>query len=561
MSLPKEPRQLMINLMYLVLTALLAMNVSSEILNAFKTIGKSIDRSNKAQKERNEATTGAFDGFLEDPKASAPKKAKVEKAKLLVTQVNDKTNTLISQLEGYKVKIIEASGGYEVVNGVKQIKKIDDLDGGTHVMVEGGNGKKMLQAMMAYKEDLAGLVPLDWGEDVIPAGNGNNPEFLKKLPLTFEVEKNSENKGDWSIYNFQMSPTIATTTLIDKYISDIRASQAAALDEIWSKATGEPLDKAEIKKEDYIRTQAKPLPDYAVIVAADNNYVLPGERFTARIMLGTYNKKANNLSFTVNGQTIPVVEGIGQFSAIATNEIGPRQLNVIAKFTDTMPGNSTQLVQRTIPITKPAQYFVGESQATISLDKMNVFYVGVDNPITMSASGIQASKLTYSAENCTVTRDAASGVNKYIVRPTKAGQMAKITLFGELPDGSKKSWENKYRVKNIPDPYPVVAGKKGGAACANEIKVQEAIFAKLDAFDFDVKFEVISYEIFYVPKRGEPLQGNGRNNLLNGAVDQSVRAVIEKLAPGGKLYFDNIKVKMPDGRIRNVGSIVFNINC
>jgi len=90
MSLPKEPRQLMINLMYLVLTALLAMNVSSEILNAFKTIGKSIENSNKSTIDRNAAVTGAFTKYIEDPKTLETKKAKVQAALLLANIVNQK---------------------------------------------------------------------------------------------------------------------------------------------------------------------------------------------------------------------------------------------------------------------------------------------------------------------------------------------------------------------------------------------------------------------------------------------------------------------------------------
>jgi gliding motility-associated protein GldM len=559
MALPKEPRQLMINLMYLVLTALLAMNVSSEILNAFKTIGKSISRSNAAQDARNQATTGAFEEFLKDPKANAEKKAKVTAAKVLADQVNEKTAALIAQLEGYKVEIVKASGGYDEKG---QIMKIDDLDGGTHVMIEQGKGNKMLQSMKQFKEDVAGLVPLAW-DKMEAAGNGNNPDVFNNLPLSFEVEKNEENKGDWAYYNFHMSPTIANVTLIDKFISDIRGSQAAALDEIWAKATGEPLDKPETKTQinKYIHQVPRPFNDYAIIVAADNNYVLPGERFHAKIMMGTYNKALKNLSITVNGQNYPVgPDGAVDYSVIASDVVGPRELNVTARFNDTVPGTKT-IKPITVTLPKPVQYFVGEAQATISLDKMNVFYVGVDNPITMSASGIQAGKLTYSAENCDITKDA--GLNKYIVRPIKAGTQAKITMYGELPDGSKKTFGPYiYRVKNIPDPYPIVAGSRGGALCAAQVRVQQAIFAKLDAFDFQVAFNVVSFEISFQPKRGEGIEGSGKNFYLTGPnADPSVKAVMDAIKLGGKLYFDNIRVKMPDGRIRNIGSLMYNINC
>ncbi|MBK8684581.1 MAG: hypothetical protein IPN26_06100 [Bacteroidetes bacterium] len=112
MALPKEPRQLMINLMYLVLTALLAMNVSSEILNAFKTIGKSIANSNKAVEERNKLVTDHFQEYINDEDAKPEKREKVKQALLLANQVNEKTEAIVSELKKYKQLIIEASGGW-----------------------------------------------------------------------------------------------------------------------------------------------------------------------------------------------------------------------------------------------------------------------------------------------------------------------------------------------------------------------------------------------------------------------------------------------------------------
>jgi gliding motility-associated protein GldM len=552
MSLPKEPRQLMINLMYLVLTALLAMNVSSEILNAFKTIGKSISNSNKAVESRNELFSGEFQKFLDDPKASPEKKKKVSDAMGLVEQVNNKTKALVAQIESYKEMIIQASGGRDDKG---EIKRIDDLDGGTRVMIEEGNGAKFLEALKTFKTDIAGLVPID--DKVITApGNGASQEIYKNLPLDFSVTPSEENKNsDWSYYNFHMSPTIANVTLLDKYISDVRASQAMALDQIWAKATGERREKPFVNP--------KVFNEYAIIVSADNNYVLPGEKFHARIMMGTYNKNLKNLSFQVNGQNVNVVDGVADYSTIAPTAIGPKTINVTARFNDTITNENGEKVIKPVTVTlpKPVQYFVGESQASISLDKMNVFYVGVDNPITISASGIPAGSISPVTENCTLTK--TGGVNQYIVRPTKAGTKAKISLVGTLADGSKKTFDPfEYRVKNIPDPYPVIAGKRGGQACANELRVQQAVFAKLDAFDFDVKFEVVSFDVFYTPKRGEPLEGTSKSFYLNGPnADPSVRSVMDALKPGGKLYFDNIRVKMPDGRIRNIGSVVYVINC
>jgi gliding motility-associated protein GldM len=545
MSLPKEPRQLMINLMYLVLTALLAMNVSSEILNAFKTIGKSIENSNKSTIDRNAAVTGAFSKYINDPKTLETKKVKVQAALLLANTVNQKTKDIIAQIDNYKEMIIKEAGG-RLENG--EYKAIDNLDAGTHIMVDQGNGPKLMKMLQDFKDEIAGQVPLD-GENIVAPGKGQNKEIYDILPLNFNVEKNAEGEiQDWSTANFHMSPLIANVTLLDKYKNDVLACQSVALDNIWSKATGEKVDK------EFINPVARTMDDYVIMVSADNNYLLPGEKYKARIVLGTYNKRLNNLRFNVGGQTITAVNGVAEYTAIASGS-GPKTFSVTATFMDSVAGNVRSVRQRTVTLEKPAQYFVGEAQASISLDKMNVFYIGVDNPITLSASGVTAGNLVATPEGCTLTKSA--GVNKYLVRVTSPGK-SYISLSAKLSDGTTKNFgKYEYRVKYIPDPKASFANKFGGVAGANELKSQIGIVAKLENFDFDAKFNVISYEYFYQPKRGTPLEGT-MNGMFTNVGD--IKSVMDKLKPGDKLFFDRIMAVGPDKRPRNLGTLAFSIN-
>lgn len=538
----------MINLMYLVLTALLAMNVSSEILNAFKTIQQSIANSNKSVEERNNAVTGAFADYIKDPKTNAEKKAQVVAAQGLAEQVNQKTTVLITQIDKYKEMIIASAGGR---NEDSSIKRIDDLDAGTRVMIEEGNGEKFLQMLKDYKAEVAGLVPL-LPTSITAPGKGNNPEIEKVMPLNFEFVSNEHaEKNDWVHSNFYMSPTIANVALLDKYKSDVLASQSVALDRIWSIATGEKLNK------EFIHPTPITNPDYLVMVSAENNYLLPGEKYKARIVMGTYNKKLNNLRFNVNGQTITAVNGVAEYTAIATGA-GPKQINVSATFMDSVAGTRT-VQARTIKMEKPAQYFVGEAQASISLDKMNVFYIGVDNPITLSASGVPAGSLVATPEGCTLTK--SEGVNKYQVRANAQGK-AYISLSAKLSDGTTKNFgKYEYRVKRIPDPKAQFAGKFNGSLGANEARSQLAVFAKLEGFDFDAKFNVISFDLFYQPKRGEPKDATSNTMYTNGPnAEADVKAIMDKLKPGDKLFFDNIRAKGPDGQSRNIGALMYNIN-
>ncbi|MEZ5047333.1 MAG: GldM family protein [Chitinophagaceae bacterium] len=547
MSLPKEPRQLMINLMYLVLTALLAMNVSSEILNAFKIIGKSINTSNKATSDRNKAVTEGFDKYISDPKTNAEKKKKVSEALLLANEVNSKTDAIVAEIQKYKQLIIDKSGGIDPATG--EIAQIENLDASSFIMIKQGNGSKLLNTLKQFKDDIAGLVPIDETRMVAP-GNGNNPAIYNILPLNFDVEKSDNNpNGDWSHANFHMTPTIAGVTLLDKYISDVRASQSAALDNIWSLATGEKVDK--------VHTQPRPFNDYAIIVSADNNFVLPGEKYHARVMMGTYNKKMNNLSFTVNGRTITPVEGVADYSEIA-NAVGQRNISVTASFNDTIPGTKT-VQRRTITLPKPATYYVGEAQASISLDKMNVMYVGLENPITVAASGVPANAISLSTENCTLNK--TDGIGKYTSTVTKPGSKAKITLSGKLADGTTKTFGTyEYRVKIVPSPYPMIAQKRGGTIAANALKAQEVVFAKLEDFVYDLDFPVVSFSVAYQAKNGTYDEAVSNSRYLSGPqANAQVKDILAKLRPGDRIYFENIRAKAPDG-IRNIGTVSFLIN-
>ena len=540
MALPKEPRQLMINLMYLVLTALLAMNVSNEILNAFKIVDRSINQSTANIQAKNETTLQNFEMALEDPKiiADPVKFNKVKQYLEYAKQVTEKSKAMNTELEGYKQAIITRAGGMDPRNPNLLLRE-DDLDAATAIMVENERkGDQMVASLKKFKAEIAAFVPT--GDEELSLSSSNE-SLEKKLPINFDFDPSKDNvNNDWAYANFHMVPAVGAVTIMDKYMNDVKISESVVLDELWAKAFGER------------RRQVPVFKDYAILVSSSNAYLLPGEKYTAQIMLGAYNKTSNNLSIRVNGANLVVKDGIATYTTTASGK-GEQVLNVSASYTDPNEGTVKNYTQK-------HSFFVGEAQASISLDKMNVFYVGVPNPITFSASGVPATSIKYSAENCTLT--PAEGVNKYNVNVTQPGTKAKITLTASLSDGTTKNFGTyEYRVKRIPDPYPVIAGKRGGSAVANELKVQDAIIARLDNFDFDAKFVVTSYTVTYLPRRGEPEEATSNSQYLTGGnASPSVAAIMAKLKPGDKIFFENIKAIGPDKQPRSIGSVNFICN-
>ncbi|MBP6455102.1 MAG: gliding motility protein GldM [Chitinophagaceae bacterium] len=540
MSIPKEPRQLMINLMYLVLTALLALNVSNEILNAFKIVDKSILRSNDNIDQKNKATIFNFDDALADSKITSEKRAKITAAKELAMQAQTMSSEMVSTLENYRKMIIDAAGGIDPETN--NIKKQDDLESATRIMIKEGNGAKMLEQLKAFKEKISGLVVAGDGSKELNL-SASAEGFAKLLPLNFDIEKNADNPGDdWSFANFNMVPAVAAVTIMDKYINDVKNSESAVMDELWAKAFGEK------KQMNLVFT------DYAVIVSPENPYLLPGQKYKATMMLGAYNKKQQNLTITVNGQSIPVRDGIATYEATATS-IGEKPLTIGASYVDLNTGARVNVT----PV--KTSYFVGEPQASVSLDKMNVFYQGVPNPITISASGIPAGNLDIKAGDGISLKNVGNG--KYEVMASKTGTSS-ITLVGKLHDGSTKTFGPfTYRLKRLPKPNPEIANSQdGGSMMANKLKSQIGIFARPpEGFEFDVKYNVTSFEIYYLPKNGEPKIANSKNAYLTGPnADPTVSNIMKSLRVGDRIWFENIKAIGPDGVNNKIGTISFNLD-
>jgi hypothetical protein len=180
---------------------------------------------------------------------------------------------------------------------------------------------------------------------------------------------------------------------------------------------------------------------------------------------------------------------------------------------------------------------------------MNVFYIGVDNPITVAAAGVSSNDLKVNATGVTLNND---GKAHYIVRATTPGE-ATITLSG----GGLPATSFKYRVKRIPDPVPLLGAKHKSKAMANgEFKAQGGVAGVLENFDFEAKCDIVGFEVTYLPKRQDPVTKQNGGARWNG----DVQDWINKAKPGDAYFFDDIKTKCPGDAVpRNIGGLAFKI--
>lgn len=514
MSLPKEPRQLMINLMYLVLTAMLALNVSSEILHAFKIINQSITSSNTSIVEKNTKLYDDFNTNQNQPGQEARVKPYNDKAKEVKTQAED----MIKYLEDWKEKVIKESGGREADGS---IKREDNIDASTMLLVEKKGGDEIKKKLKDIKQFMLSQVATE-----------KRAQYEKDLPIkTIDPTPTDNNpRGDWSTGNFYNMPTMAVITLLSKFQNDVRNSESMVVNELFNEAGSEQLKFDAIKG----------------VAVTTNSYALSGQKVEAQILLAAYNNKINPTVSSSGGKVTKIQDGIAYWETTASG-VG------VQKVHGTVSINSNGIVK-----TEPWEfaYTVGSTGASIQLDKMNVFYIGVPNPITVSAAG-------YSIEDVSVSIPGAqikqTGKGTYDIMVTQPGEV-QANILAKTDAGVKPVGGLKVRVKTIPDPVAKIAGKTGGYLPASTFRAQLGIIAVLENFEFDARFVVTSFEFSYLPKRGEYQAPVIVNSPLFSGNSTVLRYQSEQARPGDRIFIENIKARGPDGRTRTLNSLLFTLN-
>ncbi|RAJ75461.1 gliding motility-associated protein GldM [Chitinophaga dinghuensis] len=513
MALPKDPRQKMINIMYLVLTAMLALNVSAEILNAFSIVNNSINTSNGSITEKNNVVYDQFTKQMEKDAAKVgPYKEKAEKVKAVSKEAFD-------YIEGLKKTIITEAGGLDEAG---DIKGKSDLDAATRVMENNKKGPELEAKLTALRSQLLSFVT--------PADKAS---FEKTLPLRIEVGKSTghdaETKKTWTTYHFNMVPVVAAVTILSKFQNDIKNSEAAIIDNLFK----------QISEKDFKFDKIRPF------VSLNSKNLMEGQELTAQIAVGAYSSTVNP-AITVNGQSIEAKEGLGTYKITASG-IGEKTISGSV----TLPAPDGGQPQQ---FSFSESYNVGASATSISADKMNVLYIGVQNPISITAAGVPAEAVSASlAGGGSITK---KGAGSYIVSVSSPGT-AVINVVANMGGKTMSLGKKEFRVKRVPDPSLQVGTYKGGSVKAAEFKNQQGLRAVLEDFEFEgVKYDVVSYRVGIESRGKEYQEGDASSPYFPSNLTGSIRA----LRPGDIVHIENVKVKGPDGVVRSMPSTMYKLN-
>jgi gliding motility-associated protein GldM len=507
----QTPRQRMIGILYLVLLGLIALNVPDSLLDAFKHIADSLDIStqNVTSGVQNTYTTFEKTTLVQQHDRALPIYNRAKQASKIANALNDYVKAL-------RAELVAEGGGISESTG--DVNQRDNLDISPRIMITHKKGEELRQKINETRVKL--LATLKDAKERAGINFSLNAEDPPTMGGNIHKSWEEAYFGDGI-------PLGATLTTLAKIQTDTKNAE----NEVVKKILGE-AEQAQVN-----------LDKFNAVAVAPTSYVLVGQPYTAEVFLTAYDSKLNP-SITVGGSSLSVDAGKGKYSGSTSSE-GVHTWSAIISFKDNDGKVQTY--------TTPAQtYMVARPSAVVSPDKMNVLYIGVPNPVSVSAPGIAKENIKVSMSGGSITGSAGH----YVVNVTTMGQ-ATINVSGELTKGKVSLLgSSMFRVKRIPDPKPQFAGKSGGNTSAANIRAQDRIFAKLDGFDFDAKFNVTRFTMMIARPRQDVITLTGSGNELTAQMKTAMNTV----TPGTTVVFKDIVAVGPDGTPRGLDPIVLSAN-
>ena len=507
---PVSPRQKMINLMYVVLMALLALNVSTEVLNGFSLVEDSLKRTTLNATMENVAI---YDDFAVQMKKN-PQKVKqwYDKSQ----KVKEMSNNLYNLADELKLAIVQEADGKD--GDVRNISNKEDLEAATQVMLAPGRGrgKELYDAINAYRNSMLGMVT-DYKQKKVIASN-----------LTTEIPKDAMAMGkNWQEYMFESMPTVAAVTLLSKLQNDVRYAEGAVLHTLVSN-----IDVKDIR------------------VNALNAYVIPnaqtvvrGDKFSARIVMAAVDTTQVPQIF-IGGKEMDLPGGLYETIAGRTGDF------TLEGYIQVENGNG-ELIKREFS----QKYSVVDPSATVSADLMNVLYAGFSNPLSISVPGVPVTKIQASMSGGTLQ---PVGPGKYIARPSTPGQNVTITVTSTNTGRAQQMGTFTFRVRRLPDPTPYIVVKdesgadrfKGGGLSKAQLTAADGIGAAIDDGILDVPFHVQSFETVFFDN-----MGNAVPMVSDGArFSARQKETFRKLQRNRRFYISRVTATGPDGSARKLNA-------
>ncbi|GAB4322488.1 MAG: gliding motility protein GldM [Bacteroidales bacterium] len=526
----ETPRQKMIAMMYLVLTALLALNVSKEILDAFLVVNDSIETTNEKFENKIQEVYHDFEVQYElNPEKVGDEWAEAQAVRRMSRRMVAYVDSLKYQVIAFTEKIpFEQAKVIDLVD----VKKKDNYDYPTNFFI-GTDTKKgvatdLKDSLNSYRERLLAFVD-----------ENRRPLYDKRLGLKTDGEYRNANGQplNWELYNFYHTILTADVTLMNKIKAEIFNAESDILNYLYASITEEDFK--------FSGLSAK--------VIAKSNYVFKGGEYEAEVLVAAVDETQNPVVYfrenadtlteaNINDPSVTKIEGVKGAAKITL----PANVEGVRKYAGIIEMLDPTGAPKYYPFKQ--EFIVARPSATISPTKMNVFYRGVDNPVSISASGKADSELDVRITEGSISRTDTGWVVKDL--PPEAYETV-ISVYAEDNGSKRLMGEQLFRVKRLPDPNARVIGAADGKISVKRLLANPFLICTLPEWvDFQYDFKVLSFTM-YIPKGGGYFVTEKSESMM---FTDNMKAQLKTLNSNDVIVFRDIKVKGPEGtrKIENI---------
>ena len=500
-----SPRQKMINLMYIVFLAMVALNVSSDVLSGFKHVEDALDASNAGAQSRNQKLYEEFD------RAHQQNPEKVARWYDAAKQVRVNSAALSLFIDSLKQEIvIEADGK----NGdPDNIRNRENLEAVNQVMLSAryNRAAQLRQQLEAYRNHLVSVLSEPDGRVVSQYLSTQDPEGSLMT---------------WETAMFENIPVAAAVTILAKIQGDVNNAEGHAIESLM-----QSVDRGDVR-----------VNQMSAFVIPTSRNVMRGSVFEAQIVMAAVDT-TQRPEIYVNGRRI---SPNGEYN-FRVGSPGEYQFSGYIQ----MPNAAGEIIRR--EFTQKYNVIAPPSGATVAADLMNVLYAGFDNPISVSASGIPSNKISVSMEGGTLT---SKGDGHYIARPAQVGKDVTFSITGVVNGKTQPMGHVTFKVRKLPDPTPfMVVGDdhfRGGRLAKASILGAKSVGAAIDDGLLNIPFRVLSFKTVFFDRMGNavPKPSAGPN------LTEDQRNSIRELRTGNRFYISEVHAIGPDGIERTLTAVM-----
>lgn len=508
----------MINLMYIVLMAMLALNVSSDVLDGFTQVKDGLVRTNENVEQRNASIMGALEAFsLQNPEKGLPWYQKA-------LEVRSQTASMYDLVDSLKLQIVKKADGEQ--SNIDNIVNREDLDAAASIMLEPATkrGASLREAIDGYRNYITSVV----------SDSLKNSSIMQALSTASVQRKGEIGEMTWEEYKFENQPVVAAVTLLTKLQNDIKYAEGEALQSLLAN-----VDAGDVR-----------VNELNAFVIPDSRVVMRGGRYQANIVLAAVDT-TQRPNIYINGKQI----GENGLYEVVANSSGSFDYKGYLE----VPHGDGTFTRHDFS----SSYTVIEPTATVSATMMNVLYAGIDNPISISVPGVANTGVTATMTNGTLARRG----EQWVAHPAKVGEPAILTVTADMNGKKTEVSRTEFRVRKLPDPTPFIAYKDGegntvhyrggGRGISKNLLMQApGLEAAIDDDLLNITFNVLSFETVTFDS-----MGNAMPEVSDGSkFSARQKSQLQRLKRGNRIYVTRVKAVGPDGITRELAPLEIIIN-